>query len=278
MRSESGNWLDDDRVKPLKKGSELIYYCVTSTHLQRVNILGSGRFEFKSFNVPNITDNNFSVDYQGHVMIGNTFIQSVDSILPVTSFDPANMLTVKSYKNGFNLVKLNDNIITVSHLYLQDNQLKEDSLTTLSQDHTGWQFLNAFAFYDFNQTLVIFDQAIISIAPAGTKIIPLSQFNLKTISFTDQSLDHYFLVGTDLGDEKVVLQIDPSHTPQTYSQLFAPDLFDVKKFHVSNTNAITIMAVRNSDSQEVFRRIKSGTIKDVNNSQAILTKQVYTIK
>jgi hypothetical protein len=104
---------------------------------------------------------------------------------------------------------------------------------------------------------------------------------MNSISLVDQSLDHYFLVGTtvvNLLEKKVVLQIDPVQNPPTYSQLFVPDLLDVKKFHVTGNNVFTVMAIRNSDQKTLFRRVKSGTIMDVVNNQGIKTRQVFSIK
>jgi hypothetical protein len=278
MSLESGNWTDDYRVKSIKKGTDQIHYCLANNQMHRIRIFGSGQFDFTRIDLPDITSNSFDVDYQGHAMIGSTFIVSPDTLLTVPDFDPANTFIVKSYHEGFNLIKLINNTILVSHLYLQDNQLKLDSLTTLTQDYTGWQFFNGLSFPDLNQTIVVFDKAIITITPTSISTLSLDLFNMKSIALVDQSLDHYFLVGSDLVDKKVVLQLDPTHNPPTYSQLFVPDLLDVKKFHVTSNNTITFMAVRNSDKSLLFRRVKSGTIRDVVNLLGIKTREVFTIK
>ncbi len=277
----SGNWTDDYRVKSIKRGTEEVYFCLANNQMQRIRIFGSGRFEFINITLPNITSNSFDIDYQGHALIGSTFIVSPDTLLTVPNFDVANTLIVKSYENGFNLLKLKDQAITISHLYLQDNALKEDSLTTLAYDHTGWQYLNGLCFPDYKQSIAVFDKAIINITATSINVISLDLFKMNNISLVDQSLDHYFLVGTTLVssvEKKVVLQIDPAQNPPTYSQLFVPDLLDVKKFHVTANNVFTVMAIRNSDQKILFRRVKSGTIMDVVNYQGIKTRQVFSIK
>ena len=101
---------------------------------------------------------------------------------------------------------------------------------------------------------------------------------MKSISLSDQSLTHYYIVGTDMADKKVFLQIDPTNATPTYSQLVAPNLLDIKKIHVSGSNTVTVMAVRLSDNKLLYRRFRTGTLKDVINYQGFTTRQVYTIK
>jgi hypothetical protein len=282
MKLDHGNWINDYAVKSIKKGTDVIFYCLTNNQLQRINLLGNNRFEFKSIDIPGITSNNFDVDYQGHAMIGNTFIISPDTILTTNAYENGNTLILKASDCGFNLIKLLDGAIRISHLYLQDNQLKEDTLSTLSQDNSGWQFLSGLSFPEDSLTLAVFDKAIINISSSKVKskvkITSLDLFNMKSISLTDQSLTRYYLVGTDLSDRKVFLQLDPSKDPPTYSQLVVPNLLDVKKIHVTGNNVVTVFAIKFSDKKQIFRRFQSGTLKDVQNYQNISTRQVFTIK
>jgi hypothetical protein len=278
MKLEQGTWTNDFAVKSIKKSTDVIFYCLGNNQLHKINLSGNFRFTFKSIDVSNITFSNFDVDYQGNVMLGNTFIVSADTMLTTSAYEQGKTSIVKAMDYGFNLVKLQEGSIKISHLYLQDNQLKEDSLTTLVQENSGWQFLGGLSFPANHLTLAIFDKGILNITPSKISVTPLSTFNMKSISLTDQSLTYYYIVGTNMSDKKVFLQVDPTNASPTYSQLVAPNILDIKKIHVSGSNTVTVMAVRLSDNKLLYRRFRTGTLKDVLNYQGFNTRQVYTIK
>ena len=277
LKSGQDGWVADYNVKAIKKGNDMIFYSLTSNQLQRIVITGKDRFDFKTIDISGIAFNNYDIDYQGHAMIGNTFIVSPDTVLNTSVYEQGNSYIAKAYDYGFYVIKLKESSIQIFHLYYKDQVLKTDSLTTLLQDSLDWQFKGSLSFPDYSQTFVVFDKGIVSLNKSTAKVISLDLLSINSIEMVDQSRTYFYLVGANFAGKKIFLKVNPAYNPLTYSDLIVPNLFDIKKLHVSGNNTVTIMAVRISDQKEVFRYIQEVKIKDVENYQAIKTRQVFTV-
>lgn len=279
LKFVQGGWTANYDVNAVKKGNDMVFYSLGENKLNKITINDKDHFDFETIDVSGIAFNNYDADYEGHVMIGNSYIVSSDTIYTTSIYEQENSIIVKAYDYGFNIIKLKDNTFQTFHIYVQDNVLKEDTLTALSLDYTGWNFIGSFSFPDYYQTLVVFDKGIVDITKVETKLVTSISLKINTIALADQSRINYYLAGTNDLNAKVFLKVNPAFDPPTFTDLIVPNAYNIRKLHVSGDNTVSIMAVKVSDQKEIFRYIRqTGSTLDVINYQAIKTRQVFTVK
>jgi hypothetical protein len=279
LKQGEQGWTANYDVNAVKKGNDMVFYSLGINKLEKITISNKDHFKFETLDISGISFNNYDADYEGHVMIGNVYFLSSDTVFTSTVYDQGNSFIVKAYDHGFNIVKLKDGEIQAFHVYVENQELKEIDLGTAAQDITDWQFLGSLSFPDYFKTFVVFNKGLLCISKTEVKTISLTPYSLSNITMLDQSRVNFYLAGTDVLDKKMFLRLSPNADPPTYTQLIVPNMYDVKKYNVYGDNTVSLMAVKIADQKELFRYIRqTGSTLDVINYQGIKTRQIYTVK
>jgi hypothetical protein len=269
---------DDYSPKAFREGAPGFFYCFTDHALKGINLNGTNEIGILSQTISDVVNSDFSADTDGNFLIDGKYITANGS-LDVPVYKTGKSFVSKALDKGIYMVTLIDSFAEIDHIYLENNSLKTDLITTLSKGTETWTFRGSASFPDDHCSVIVFDKGIISITPLETKLLPLSMFSLSSIDLMDHSVKKFYIAGTNVLNKRVFMLMNPSTNPITFTQTFSPGIFDYKILHASPENVVTFFATRSADNREVFGYVpESSNVMIKVNNQGIKVKQVVAFK
>jgi hypothetical protein len=189
----------------------------------------------------------------------------------------SNSYVSASLTSGFTIVKLINNQIQVFHTYINNNKLNEDTVSVLSGLGNGWQYLGNYEFANPAQLIFVYNQGLIRINSNGASLLPIDNLNLSSITLSDQSSDHLYLFATDPSNKTLLIQITPAMNP-TYTEIFAPNQYQITQLNVLENDDFTYQANRLDNNTRVFGFYSTSYLNEILNYQNITASQLITVK
>ncbi len=280
MKYNGSAWIQETCEKPIKEGPNNNFYFKGENRVFEIIASALDLFELQVIDIPGTSATNFNVDLQGEIMVGNIIYSSPTITYQSSVFTTENSYAASSFNNGFTLVKLTNNNILAFNIFLQNNTLIEDTVSVISGQGNNWQYIGTYKFINPNQIIFVFNQGMVRINEQGASVINLSTLTLSNILLADQSDTHIFLFAANASGNNTLIQITPSLTSPTITEILSPGRYLINHLNVLQNDDLTYQANRLDNNTKVFGFYSPATsyFNEVLNYQNITASQLITIK
>lgn len=280
MKYNGSQWIQETIEKPIKEGPNNRFYFKGQDRIFEITQSALDLFNTEVINIIGTNASIFDVDLSGNIIVGNTIYASPTVSFKSTIITSNNTYVTASYSNGFIGIKLLNNNIIAFKTYFKNNQLVEDTISSIKNQGNNWQIIGDYKFTKPNQSVFVFNKGIICVKDTGASILKFPSISFSNIILSDQSYTHLFIYTIDTQNEKVLLQITPSNSPITYSEIFAPNLYSMEHINIFNNNNIVYQGNRLIDNSSLFGYYSSSPpySNEVLNYNNLKASQLIAIK
>lgn len=278
MKSNGNGWIQETYEKPIKPGPNNSYYFRGENRVFRITVTALDLFTIDVLDISGTSASDFDVDAQGDVMVGNTIYSSPAIYYHSTVFNSANSYISSSFNSGFSLLRLINNNIEAYHLYLKNNKLIEDTISTIYGQGNGWQYIGAYKFSNPGQVIYVFNQGMISINGNSASLITLNSLQLSSIKIADQSINNLYVFATNITNQAGFFQINPAKEPLNYAEIFSPNQYLFTHINILGNDDFSYQAKRLDTNVQVFGFYSATYVNEVINYKNSTASQLITVK